>query len=95
MQLVVSAAAMGDLKAIARYTERKWTASQAKAYLGLIAECFAQLARRPRLGKPREDVARGYRSLPVGRHLVFYRVSGRAVIVIRVLHQSMDASLHL
>jgi plasmid stabilization system protein ParE len=30
MQLVVSAAARADLKAIARFTERKWTAAQAK-----------------------------------------------------------------
>ena len=95
MQLVVSAAARADLRAIARYTERKWTPAQAKTYLGLLARGFAQLARRPKLGKTREDIAPGYRSLPVGRHLIFYRLDGKTVVIVRVLHQSMDSRLHL
>ena len=95
MRLVVSAAARVDLKAIARYTRQKWSTAQAKTYLALIAERIVHLARRPRLGKKREDVAPGYRSLPVGRHLIFYRIDDNAVIVVRVLHQSMDLRLHL
>ena len=95
MQLVVSAAARADLKAIARYTERTWSPAQAKTYLALLAERFVQLGRRPKLGRAREDLSPGYRSLPVGRHLIFYRIAGDAIIIIRVLHQSMDLRLHL
>jgi toxin ParE1/3/4 len=95
MRLVISAAARADLKVIARYSRHKWSERQAKTYLGLVAARFALLRRRPRLGMPREDLAPGYRSLSVGRHLVFYRLEGAKVVIIRLLHQSMDARLHL
>jgi len=95
MRLVISAAARSDLKAIARYTERKWTAAQAKTFLALISAHLAQLRRRPRMGAPRDAIAPGFRSLPAGRPLIFYRIARGAVIIVRVLHQSMDAPLHL
>ena len=95
MQLIISASAKADLKAIVRYTQRKWTAAQAKTYFGLMSARLAQLARRPRMGAPRDDIMPGYRSLSVGSHLIFYRIASGAVVVIRVLHQSMDARLHL
>ena len=94
MRLVISVAARLDLKSIARYTKTKRSASQTKAYLGMIAERFVQLRQRPKMGTAREDIAPGYRSLLAGRHLIFYRIAGNAIVVIRVLRQSMDAKLH-
>lgn len=95
MQLLISRAARADLKAIARYSEREWGAPRAKSYISAIADRLTLLLSRPRLGAPRDDIAPGYRVLSVGRHLVFYKITGPKLVVIRVLHQRMDAKLHL
>lgn len=95
MRLVVSRAARDDLKSIARYTLRTWGAAQKTKYLGAIQARFGLLRRRPKIGVPREDVSPGYRSLPVGLHLIFYRVAGDEIVILRILHRRMDAKLHL
>jgi len=95
MQLIISRSARADLKAIARYSEREWGDVRAKSYLAAFGTRFAMLSRRPKLGAPRDDISEGYRALAVGRHLVFYKIDGNRLLVIRVLHQRMDVSFHL
>jgi toxin ParE1/3/4 len=95
MRLVVSRAARADLKGIGAYTAEKWGEAQKARYLSAIRERFGALRNNPALGRPRADIAATYRSLPVGRHIVFYRIAKDALVVVRVLHQSMDVRLHL
>lgn len=95
MRLVIAHGARRDLKSIARYTEKEWGAARKTRYLAAIRECFAELLRHPALGASREDIDPAYRSLPVGRHAIFYRVAGDDIIILRVLHQRMDVRLHL
>jgi toxin ParE1/3/4 len=95
MRLVVSPDARADLKGIARYTEKEWGAARKTRYLAAIRERFTTLLRHPQIGAPREDLAPGYRSLPVGRHVIFYRVADDEIVILRVLHQRMDVRLHL
>ena len=42
------------------------------------------------LGKPRDDVAKGYRCYPQGRHLIFYIYDDSSVDIIGLPHRSMD-----
>ena len=42
------------------------------------------------MGRSREDVRAGYRSLAVRQHLVFYTFAGELVTVRRVLPAGMD-----
>ena len=94
-RLVISAAARADLRNIARYSEREWGRARKKQYLSAIRERFARLLQQPESGIARRDISAGYRSLPVGRHIIFYRIKADAVVIIRILHQRMDAMLHL
>lgn len=94
-QLAVAAAARDDLRNVARYTERKWGAAQARRYLDALRGRLALLRERPRLGRPREDLAQGLRSLPCGRHVIFYKDTEERIEVIRILHASMDVRRHL
>ena len=94
MRIAVARAAGRDLKAIARYTEKQWGAARRQRYLAALRDQFAALLRHPALGAPREDVAAGYRALAVGRHIIFYRVAGEEIVIVRVLHQRMDVRLH-
>lgn len=53
------------------------------------------LATNPLLGIERRDISHGLRSLPVGRHLIFYRVIDEGVVIVRILHDAMEVELHL
>lgn len=48
------------------------------------------LARLPRLGRRREELAPGLRSFAVGSYVVFYRAMRGGVEIIRVLHGARD-----
>ncbi len=46
------------------------------------------------MGQQRADIAFGYLSYAVGSHLIVYRETD-LIVVVRVLHKSMDAPRHL
>ncbi|MBT3201040.1 MAG: type II toxin-antitoxin system RelE/ParE family toxin [Phycisphaerales bacterium] len=48
------------------------------------------LADNPKLGRPREELSDGLRSLHVGNYVILYRSGGEGIIVIRVLHGARD-----
>jgi len=82
-----------DLESIYDYTVEHWSRRQAKAYLGELTVAFQALAAGTRVGR---DAELGHRvmKLPVGSHVVFYRVTASAIEIVRVLHQAMDAPRH-
>jgi toxin ParE1/3/4 len=47
------------------------------------------------LGVARNDIKTGYRSLSVGRHVIFYRTTNDRLEIIRVLRERMDLHRHL
>ena len=54
-----------------------------------------ELFRFPAAGVARDDIAPGLRALQTGQHLISYRLHGEAVVIIRLLHERMDASTAL
>ena len=92
MRLIITDSARSDLRTIARYSEREWGPVRKRRYLAAIQGRLRSLLHNPELGGRREDVDRHCRCLPVGRHVIFYRI--RDVVVVRVLHQRMDVRLH-
>jgi plasmid stabilization system protein ParE len=53
---------------------------------------FDRIGNDPRVGRRRRDLPEPYRALPVGRHIVVYRVRPRSVDILTVLHESMDVA---
>lgn len=48
------------------------------------------MAAQPNMGRGRDELTEGLRSLPVGRYVIFYRHIPGGVEIIRVLHGSRD-----
>lgn len=67
-----------------------WGDKQAKDYLLEIKNCLENLIVNPELGKPRNDICEGLRSIGVSRHVVFYRIGKTDIEIVRVLHGRMD-----
>ena len=87
----VTRKAQADLIAIGQYTNKQWGVSQRNHYLRQLDNCFYQLAENPELGTSCDFILKGYRKIPQGSHLIFYKQdSENSIVIIRVLHQSMD-----
>ncbi|WP_078118599.1 type II toxin-antitoxin system RelE/ParE family toxin [Thiosocius teredinicola] len=92
----IKAAARADLKGIAIFTESSWGHEQRNNYLTELDQAFHRLAENSELGQPCDHIRSGYRVLPVGSHLNFYKLgSDRSPEIIRVLHKRMNVSARL
>jgi toxin ParE1/3/4 len=58
-----------------------------------ITEQFLLLSRNPYLGRMRDDLRRGLRSIAVGSYVVIYRVDGGDVRILHVVHGRRDIKL--
>lgn len=56
-------------------------------YCGVLCE---RLLDNPQLGRSRDELINGLRSIPVDPHTVFYRIARHAIEIIRVIHQRED-----
>ena len=91
----LSPAAQADLESIWDYTVRHWGEAQAERYTrGIQAACEA-LGNGTLVSRSADDIRAGYRKATVGSHVMFFRVQGDVVEIIRILHQSMDVERHL
>jgi toxin ParE1/3/4 len=88
-------AAREDLAAIGRYTLESWGAEKKTRYLAGIRASLERLRRATGIGRVRDEIRPGYRSVASGRHVIFYRETEDRIEVVRVLHQRMDLHRHL
>jgi toxin ParE1/3/4 len=95
LRIVVSPRARDDMVGIASYTLSMWGEAQMSRHIDGLNARFAELARLPGLGRPRDEMAPGYRSIVQGAHIVFYRTTGRELVIVRILHGRMDPDRHL
>ena len=88
--LLFSLTARTDLELIWRYSADDWGELRAETYLRTIFNATEQIQEHPNLGRMRDDVRVGYRSVIVGSHVIFYKLIKNRVNIIRVLHQRVD-----
>ncbi len=67
---------------------------RADAFVDELAARLALLAHHPSMGPERPELGAGYRCLPLGDYLAYYRITEHAVRIIRVLHGSRDVGRH-
>lgn len=91
----LSPAAQADLDGLFDYTVQQWGLEQALRYAQAIADACNRLALAPMQSQDCAHVRAGYRCLPVGRHVLYFRVEGGGIAIIRILHARMDAPRHL
>lgn len=93
---LLTAAARQDMMDIGRFTADKWGKRQRDRYLKQLDDAFKLLARQPEIGRDAEEIRSGYRKFSQGSHVIFYREgSDSRIVVIRILHASMDVDRHL
>ena len=95
LKLSITPKAESDLIGIWVYTCEEWGVDQADHYLDQLEAGMKQLIDHPSLGANYNPVLPGYRRLQVEHHAVFYQALESEVLVVRVLHEDMDAPIRL
>jgi toxin ParE1/3/4 len=83
--------AVEDLSSIWNYTYETWSENKADKYYEMLINFCQQLADKPFLGKPYEQIAEHLLGFRAGKHIIFYReISKTEIEIIRILHERMD-----
>jgi len=84
-----------DIDRIAAYTTSTWGWRQTDQYLAKLEDGFNLLAQNPMIGRPCDSLRAGLRRFEIGKHVVFYVLESDAILVARVLHESMLPGKHV
>jgi toxin ParE1/3/4 len=82
-------AAQADLLEIWTYIAED-SLAHADAFIDKLHKSIQLLRRRPGLGRRRDELFPGIRSLPVGNYVIFYREVAKGLEIVRVLHGARD-----
>jgi toxin ParE1/3/4 len=95
-QFVVTRKAEDDLRSIYAYTRLNWGEEQADNYYQEFISTCEYICKYPMLGRTYDIVTERLRGFQFGKHIIFYQVqNGESILVIRVLHISMDVNTSL
>jgi len=83
-----------DLDEIAEYTIDRFGIEQARRYRDGMKTCFDRLANDPALGRGTEQLLRGLHRFEHQSHVVIYISEPKNLLIVRVLHSSMDVPRH-
>ncbi|MFQ5730105.1 MAG: type II toxin-antitoxin system RelE/ParE family toxin [Waddliaceae bacterium] len=86
----LTASAKQDLREIGLYTKQTWGVAQAKKYLQSLYLALKKLSGSPKVGSLREEIAPEIRSFRLGHHVAYYVEKKSGIIIVRILHPSMD-----
>ena len=92
---ILAPRARADLAAIWAYTADRWTIEQADRTIGLLHSAMQIVAAEPRRWRSCDHIRSGYFKYSAGSHVLFFRRHESGIVVIRILHQSMDFERHL
>ena len=92
MRLVLSARAQERLADIRDYSLFAWGRQTTRSYLRQFETTFLMLLDNPQAGRARPDIGPEFRSIPVGRHLIVYRIEGDDLNIVAIPHQAEDPS---
>jgi len=95
MKLVLTQAALEDLRAVRAYTLAHWGEAQETRYLDRLWARFESIRATPERHRIRPDLFPGCRIAAEGRHVILFRTNDDALEIVRVLHVAMDYRRHL
>ena len=89
--VVLAPDARVDFTDILLFTLRALGDEQSVRYEALLVRAMSDLADHPEIGVRRDRLFPGCRIRPVEQHVLYYRVAGDNVEVVRILHARQDA----
>lgn len=79
-----------DIEAIADYLAAQSSLTSAERFLSGIDSTLQRMAQFPQIGRKRDELYPGSRSLPYAQYLIFYRLLNDDIEVLRVVSGYQD-----
>lgn len=95
MSYILSNKAEEDLRAVYRYSTLNFGEGKAVAYLTGLEDCLNDIADNSAMAQKMDDLRPNYKRYLYLEHAVYFVEKKSFIYVVRVLHQQMNASLHL
>jgi toxin ParE1/3/4 len=89
-QFFLSQPAIRDIEDIADFIASQQSLQQAEEFLAKLDDKFARMTQFPNLGRPRDEILPGMRSLAVDSYLIFYAVTASDIEILRVVSGYRD-----
>lgn len=87
--------AFQDLSEIWNYTFDNWSEEQANKYYSILIAGIINIASdKAYSSKPYFQISNNLWGYRVQHHIIFYQIENNDVLVIRILHSSMDLKSH-
>ena len=95
MTLDFTKAAAADLQSIRDYTIETWGPEQERIYLDSMWDRFEEILKDPDRWRRREDLFPGCQIVAQEKHVILFRIKGKVIQVVRILHGAMDFKRHV
>ncbi|MEM6768719.1 MAG: type II toxin-antitoxin system RelE/ParE family toxin [Bacteroidota bacterium] len=97
VELRLSKYAEEDIRQILTYSLEVWGKKQFQKYQSQIQSALDTIQKNPTSGRVRrrDQLFPGGLSYSFGTHIIFFRIKGDIIEVVRILHQKMDFISHL
>lgn len=95
MTLDITKAAVADLQSIRDYTLETWGPEQERIYLDSMWNKFEEILSDPIRCRRREDLFPSCRIAVHGKHVILFRIEGKVLQIVRILHSAMDFKRHI
>ena len=79
-----------DLEDIWLYSYETWSEHQANRYIEILEDTFVRLSYMPEQARELLDFDPPVRIFPSAKHIIIYRIAGRAIVIIRVVGARQD-----
>lgn len=90
MAIRISRLARADLDDIRVYTRKQWGEAQWYRYYRDLVDAFSRIADDPTVGRSRDLLRPGMRSVTCGKHVIFFApvaAAGGAPVILRIVHE--------
>ena len=94
MTLDFTQAAVPELQSIRNYTLETWGPDQERIYLDSMWNRFEEILADPEKWRRREDLFPRCQIAAQGKHVILFRIEGKVIQVVRILHSAMDIKRH-
>jgi toxin ParE1/3/4 len=90
LNCIVSNPANQDLEAIADYLGANYGLAKSEKFIDGMTDRFRYIVQFPRIGRSRNEVSPGLRSLHYEQYIIFYRIEVATIEIVRVVSGYQD-----
>jgi len=91
----LSEAAAEDIEGILAHSMLDFGLERTETYFQSLTQCLELLGDNPEMGSTVDEIRTGYRCFLHESHAIFYTSREQDVLIVRILHKSMDADRNL